>query len=78
MAKKQPEPEPLECPLRKFFDCLRGKGKRFDTFRQHVKQARIEMLLAFRSLIDRRIDDLKQPADASKGRTTKIEVKGDE
>lgn len=78
MAKKQPEPEPLECPIRKCLDLFTGAGNRFETFRQHIRQARIEFLLALRSLIDRRIDDLKQPAGAPKTRATKIEVKGDE
>jgi hypothetical protein len=49
---------------------LHDQVERYGDFFSHLNQARIEVLLAFRSLLDQRITDLKK----KERKVTKIEV----
>lgn len=49
---------------------LHDQVERYGDFFSHLNQARIEVLLAFRSLLDQRIADLKK----KEKKVTKIEV----
>jgi hypothetical protein len=62
--------EPCMCPF-----CVGGRFvhdqvERYDDFFSHLKRARIEVLLAFKSLLEQRIADLERKGK----RVTKIEV----
>ncbi|MFP4058483.1 MAG: hypothetical protein ACLF0G_16575 [Candidatus Brocadiia bacterium] len=79
MAKRQSEPVEARCPVYRVLERLCGEGERSE-FVDHLRNARVEMLLAVRSLIDRRIEELKaKPAkkSAGKSRSKRIEVKGE-
>jgi hypothetical protein len=62
--------EPCMCPFcvgRRF---LHDQVERYDDFFSHLNRARIEVLLAFKSLLEERIADLERKGK----RVTKIEV----
>jgi hypothetical protein len=75
MAKKEAE-NATKCPLCEVMDLLTAKCERLraSKFAQHVRTARTEMLMAVRSLIDERIEEMKK-ADAAPSRARRIQVK---
>jgi hypothetical protein len=75
MAKKEADGG-AKCPLCEVMDLLSSKCERLraSKFAQHVRTARTEMLLAIRSLIDERIEEMKKQ-DAAPSRTRRIQVK---
>jgi len=75
MAKKNAEGG-TKCPLCEVMDVLSARCERLraSKFAQHVRAARTEVLLAIRSLIDERIEEMKK-ADAAPSRARRIQVK---
>lgn len=74
MAKKEAERE-VRCPLCELFDTMTAGCDRMrsSTFAQHLRNARKEVLLAVRSVIDERIDSLGKQSK-TKPRSRKIKV----
>ncbi len=78
MKQKKKEPveeerarhEPCLCPFCWGQRVLHDQVERYGDFFSHLNQARIEVLLAFRSLLDQRIADLQR----KERKVTKIEV----
>jgi len=62
--------ETCMCPFCWGQRVLHDQVERYGDFFSHLNQARIEVLLAFRSLLDQRIADLKK----KEKKVTKIEV----
>ena len=77
MAKKGNEEGEVRCPLSELFDALCGKESAAGEFVQHLRNARVEVLLAVRGLIDRKIEKLRSKSSPSP-KARKIEVKGAE
>jgi hypothetical protein len=74
MAKKGNDGGEARCPIADLFDALCGKRAGAGEFVQHLRNARVELLLAVRGLIDRKIEKLRsKQGGGSKAR--KIEVK---
>jgi hypothetical protein len=75
MAKKKSEDELVICPVGKFLLDMRKSSWQKSKFAEHVKQSRIEILKAIRSLIDGRIERLEKNAPRkSAKKATKINV----
>jgi len=62
MAKKPAEEPEVQCPVYQMLQAFGAKGKVGSQFVQHVKNAKVEILLAVRSLIDHRIEQLRSQA----------------
>jgi hypothetical protein len=73
MAKQASEGQECKCPVYELYEWLHGKGKCSGAFVEHLNKARVEFLLAVRSLIDQRVEHLSRPRPA-KGRARRIEV----
>jgi hypothetical protein len=75
MAQEKKTTETISCPLARLFSEMeKGWGGK-STFFRHLHQSHVELLKAFRSLLDERIVELEQKAAArEKKRTTKIKV----
>ncbi len=74
MAKKESDEGEVSCPLAGLFEALCGKRSAAGEFVQHLRNARIELLLAVRGLIDRKIEKLRSKSEPSP-KARKIEVK---
>ena len=73
MAKQGNEPGEVKCPLYQLLDALCGRRAACGEFATHLRNARVELLLAVRSLIDRRIDALRgQPKAAPRASRIKV------
>ncbi|MDX2501277.1 MAG: hypothetical protein QNL14_12345 [Deltaproteobacteria bacterium] len=77
MTRNNSKENMCNCPIGTFFrDVEKTFGKK-SNFIDHMTQSRIEVLKAFRSLVDDRINDLDRKKSASgkkKKRMTKVEV----
>lgn len=75
MAQGKKGSETLDCPFARIFSEMeKGWGGKSVFFR-HLHQSHVELLKAFRSLLDERINELeKKAANRGKKRTTKIKV----
>ncbi len=68
-------PDDEYCPFCFFLKSVRSAKERHGAFYSHMYNARIEMLQAFRSLIDQRISSLEKRKSSAEGKkATKIEV----
>lgn len=67
------EREEFFCPICFFMRCLSAKQKKYEKFFEHLRKARIEVLEAFKSLIDERIAELQKK---EKKKVEKIKVEG--
>ena len=74
MAKKENDDGDVTCPLADLFEALCGKRSAAGEFVQHLRNARVELLLAVRGLIDRKIEKLRSKSSPSP-KSRKIEVK---
>ena len=59
MAEKKEKKEVI-CPLCLFMRSLSEKQKQYQQFFEHLNKARIEVLEAFKSLIEGRIEEIKK------------------
>jgi hypothetical protein len=75
MAKKENEPVEVRCPVYGLLEKLAGACSCPSEFLEHVKNAKVEMLLAVRSLIDQRIETLRKPPEKKQG-SKRIKVTG--
>ncbi len=77
MAKKKSEDEGVEftCPLYTLFKELCGRRGCPSEFLDHLRNARVELLMAVRSLIDKRIEDLRAKPKPSGARKIKVTEK---
>jgi hypothetical protein len=73
MARQADDPRELKCPVYEVLDRLCSKGKCASEFFDHLKKAKVEMLLAVRSLIDQRVEHLTREGKA-KPRAQRIKV----
>jgi hypothetical protein len=67
MAKKESEACEVRCPVYEVLQHLCGKGKCATPFFDHLKNAKVELLMAVRSLIDTRIDELRKKSKEREG-----------
>jgi len=75
MAKKAEESCTVNCPIYDLIQCVWGKNKPASKVAEHLSNARVEVLLAVRSMIDSRIEELRGKAKAKAGgRTRRIKV----
>jgi len=73
MAKRPVEQPEFKCPVQAMLEALCQKASLHSEVFQHLKKAKVEVLLAVRSLIDQRIDKL-QAESAPKPRAQRIKV----
>ena len=73
MAKQANECSEVKCPVYEILDRLSAVGKCSSDFMDHLKKARVELLLAVRSIIDQRVADLTKEGKA-KPRARRIKV----
>jgi hypothetical protein len=66
------------CPLCAMMEKMTSGHHKTGEFWQHLNNARIEVLEACRSLIDRRIEHLKEKGQGSSGGITKIKIEEQE
>ncbi len=71
---KNSEREDCHCPYCTFMDMFSIERKRNEEFWKHVDRAQVELLEAFRSLIDKKIDHIKGRNHGSSEGLTKIEI----
>ncbi len=77
MAKRNEGQEgQFVCPLYALLKELCGRPSCPSEFLEHVRNARVELLLAVRSLIDKRVEQLRQKAKPSGARKIKVTEKG--
>lgn len=73
MAKSGSEPAEVRCPLYALLEALCNKRAACGEFVEHLQNARVELLLAVRSLIDRRIARLREkPRGGARSRRIKV------
>jgi len=77
MAKQAEEPCEVKCPIYDLVQSLCGKNKVGSQMMEHLNNAKVEVLLAVRSVIDARIDDLKAKPKPGGG-SRRIKVTGKE
>lgn len=71
----EPRSEGLNCLFCSFVNSVRNAKEKHGAFYTHMCNARIEMLQAFRSLIDQRISSLEEKKGGAEGKkATKIKV----
>lgn len=76
-AKPSDDARQVRCPFYDVLDHLRGKAKCSGEFLDHLKKAQVEFLLAVRSVIDQRVEQLSHPAKG-KPRAQRIKVTEEE
>ena len=71
-----PQYDDESCPFCRFWRAVRSTKEKHNEFHTHIFNAQIEMLQAFKSLIDQRISTLeKRKSSKQEGKkATKIEV----
>jgi len=75
MTAAQQEEEMVQCPVCRLFSELENAYGKKSTFFKHITQSRVELLKAFKSLIDERIEDLEKKSESKpKKKATKIKV----
>lgn len=74
MDEKTREKELFVCPVGRFFTELGKCGDRSSAFRTHLKQSRIELLKAIRSLVDEGIERMEKQEGEGERKATRIEV----
>ncbi|MCX7823721.1 MAG: hypothetical protein N2260_09825 [Syntrophobacterales bacterium] len=57
--------DPVECPVKQFISLLERSLGITSEFKRHIYNSRIELLKAFRSLLDKRIEDLEARVGSS-------------
>jgi len=67
------EKEETFCPFCLFMRCISLKQKKYEKFFDHLRKAKIEVLEAFKSLIEERIAEIEK---GKKKKAEKIEVEG--
>ena len=72
--KEEPQSHSCDCPVRMFFDKFACQGKGNQEFWEHLDKARIELLEAFRSMIDHRIKTIKEKGAGRSQGLEKIEI----
>ena len=72
--KEEPRSYECDCPVRIFLDKFACQGKGNQEFWEHLDKARIELLEAFRSMIDRRIQNIKEKGSERTHGLEKIEI----
>ena len=77
MAKQAEEPCEVKCPIYDLIQCVCGKHKAGSKVMEHLNSAKVEVLMAVRSVIDARIDELQKKASPSGG-SRRIKVTGKE
>lgn len=71
----QPRSDGLECLFCSLVKSVRSATEKHSAFYTHMYNARIEVLQAFRSLIDQRISSLEKRKSSAEGKkATKIEL----
>jgi hypothetical protein len=73
MPKQADEPREFKCPFYDLLDRLCPKVKGASEFVGHLKKAKVELLLALRSLIDQKVERLNAEGKP-KGRAQRIKV----
>ncbi len=77
MARTPGEPREVKCPIYEILDRLHDKGRSCGEFFDHLKKAKVELLLALRSLIDERVERLtKTGGQKPRARRIKVTEKG--
>lgn len=77
MAKKTTEQEPcaeVRCPIYEMMQYLCGKDTVGSKVLEHLSNARTEVLLGIRELIDARIEELQKKKPESGGKSKRIKV----
>ncbi len=78
MPKRSDEgQQQFRCPVYDVLDHLCSKGKCAGEFFDHLKKAKVELLLAVRSIIDQRVAKLTRETKG-KPRAQRIKVTGEE
>ena len=73
MAKQAEEPCEVKCPIYDLVQSLCGKNKVGSEVMDHLNNAKVEVLMAVRSVIDARIEDIKaKPKQGTGSRRIKV------
>lgn len=76
MAKQAEESCEVKCPVYELMQCLCGKDTVGSKMLEHFDNARVEVLLGIRELLDSRIEELqKKPKSGSGSRRIKVTEK---
>ncbi|MFC1806623.1 hypothetical protein ACFL09_06575 [Planctomycetota bacterium] len=76
MAKTTDESCETKCPIYELMECLCGKDTAGSKVLEHFNNARVEVLLGVRELIDGRIEELqKKPKSGKRSRRIKVTEK---
>ncbi len=65
---------PYGCPIGELISQVWATFGAESEFRRHMRNSKIELLKAIRSIIDKKIEDLEKHSTASKKRACKVEI----